>query len=160
MMARLIVENVAVTTAATANASTTSTSTLPNNTNSTRQAAVDATLKKKFVSDALRHPEKNLGCASTSLLPEYLFSENVGKGKRKKEDNHDNNNMHGDEAHRIPLSRLSLEVREAVDSDPMYGKREKSMEKFGRCNSQPNTQTKCNNNLAHAHKSLHYLFIG
>ncbi len=141
MMARLIVENVAVTTAATANASTTSTSTLPNNTNSTRQAAVDATLKKKFVSDALRHPEKNLGCASTSLLPEYLFSENIERGgkRKKKEDNHD---MHDDDAQRIPLSRLSLEVRETVDSDPMYGKREGDVRVLVKCNSQSNTDAK------------------
>lgn len=154
MMSRLIVENVAVTSAATASAATTASTQQHSstNTNSTRQAAIDATLKKKLVSEALRHPEKNLGCASTSLLPEYLFSENAGRGKRKKwEDNHD---MHDD----IPLSRLSIEVREAVDSDPMYGKRE-TWRMLAICNSLSNTRTKCNNNLAHIHSSLHELFF-
>ena len=140
LMARLIVENVIKTRSTTC---TTTTTTQPHaathsiNTSSNPATAHDATTyKKKLVSEALRYPEKNLGCASTSLLPEYLFSENAGRGgkrKKKKEeedDNHDihNNDMHDDDTQHIPLSRLSLEVREAVDLDPMYGKSLRRME--------------------------------
>jgi hypothetical protein len=73
---------------------------------------------KKFLTNALRYPEKTLGNASVSILPEYLFSERngttVGTVSRHV-------NIHPDGA--IPLSRLSKEVRQAVDSDPMYGPR-------------------------------------
>ncbi len=124
LMARMIVENVIMT------GSTTCTTTAESatfNTSSNLTTARDATCKKRLVSEAIRYPEKNIGCASTSLLPEYLFSENAGRGgkRKKKEDNHDiHNDMHDDGTQQIPLSRLSLEVREAVDLDPMYGKSE------------------------------------
>ena len=79
------------------------------------------TATKKFITQSLRHPEKLLGNASTSILPEYLFSEKVSSNvvadsTTTTRDGNDNTNL-------IPLSRLSLEVREAVDSDPMYGPR-------------------------------------
>jgi len=71
---------------------------------------------KKFLTNALRYPEKTLGDASVSVLPEYLFSERNGTVAIVSR--HAN---HPDGA--IPLSRLSREVRHAVDSDPMYGPR-------------------------------------
>jgi hypothetical protein len=71
---------------------------------------------KKFLTNALRYPEKTLGDASVSVLPEYLFSERNGTVATVSR--HAN---HPDGA--IPLSRLSKEVRHAVDSDPMYGPR-------------------------------------
>ena len=142
LMARLIVENVIATTTINAANTSPNTTATTNNTNSSSNlnAGIDATYKKKLVSEALRHPERSLGCASTSILPEYLFSENAGKeGKRKK--NEDKRDIHNDEVEepRIPLSRLSLEVREAVDSDPMYGKRERISIIF---TSQSNSETK------------------
>jgi hypothetical protein len=99
MMARLIVENVA----------------LPPSLNSSegKQAGsiVNSAIHRKFVTEAVRHPEKELGDATTSISPDYMFSEKKGRGSVHKE----NDSPH------IPLSRLSLEVREAVDADPMYG---------------------------------------
>ncbi len=80
---------------------------------------------RKFITQSLRHPEKMLGCASTSILPEYLFSEKVSSNSTDTADSispsqRDNRN---DDTSLILLSRLSLEVREAVDSDPIYGPR-------------------------------------
>ena len=68
---------------------------------------------RKFITEAIRHPEKELGDASNSVSPEYLFSESKGRSIHQETDDND--------LQYIPLSRLSLEVREAVDSDPMYG---------------------------------------
>lgn len=68
---------------------------------------------RKFTTEAIRHPEKELGAATNSVSPEYLFSESKGRNIHKEIDEND--------LQYIPLSRLSLEVREAVDSDPMYG---------------------------------------
>lgn len=83
---------------------------------------------KKFVTEALRHPEKMLGCASTSILPEYQFSENNGAtgGERIIVDSFSQKPLHNDDdgnSSRL-LSRLCLEVRGAIDSDPMYGPRQ------------------------------------
>jgi hypothetical protein len=97
MMARLIVENVAV---------------LPQAGNNSRQGSIN-TAQKKFITEAIRHPEKTLGDASAAVSPEYLFSESKGRGRNAKEDS--------GSSRYIPLSRLSLEVKEAVASDPMYG---------------------------------------
>ena len=121
-MARLIVDNVA-------NNATTTTS-VTGNANRNNSS-------KKFTTEALRHPEKVLGCASASVLPEYLFSEKNGGGRRQhcltaEEDSHGKPKSHPEEGAKDcrlqqeelgqePLSRLSLEVREAIDSDPMYG---------------------------------------
>ncbi|KAL7543008.1 hypothetical protein ACHAWF_007299 [Thalassiosira exigua] len=75
---------------------------------------------KKFVTEALRHPEKTLGGASRSVLPEYRFSERKGSGAKVRDEEKDE----GGEDYGLPrLSRLALEVREAVDADPMYGPR-------------------------------------
>ena len=92
---------------------------------------------KGFLTSALRYPEKALGDARASVSPEYLFSERNGaaaaagaNAESSRDDDRD-----GDDAddhpdlprgrlpltRAIPLSRLSKEVREAVDSDPMYG---------------------------------------
>ena len=109
--------------------------------------------KKKFTTEALRHPEKLLGNASVSILPEYLFSErngalgtstttnaatsSEGGGERKQLVDNFSQLPFYDETEKcnagscslvdkqdvVALSRLSLEVREAVESDPMYGKR-------------------------------------
>jgi hypothetical protein len=97
MMARLIVENVAV---------------LPQAGNNARQGSIN-TAQKKFITEAIRHPEKTLGDASAAVSPEYLFSESKGRGRNARED--------AGNSRYIPLSRLSLEVKEAVASDPMYG---------------------------------------
>jgi hypothetical protein len=97
MMARLIVENVAV---------------LPQTGNNTRQGTISA-VQKKFITEAIRHPEKTLGDASAAVSSEYLFSEGKGSGRNAKEE--------AGNSEYIPLSRLSLEVKEAVASDPMYG---------------------------------------
>ena len=96
MMARLIVENVAI---------------LPSS-NKTIKGNNLTGMHRKFITEAIRHPEKLLGDASTSVSAEYLFSESKGKQHRKMEN----------ESICIPLSRLSLEVKEAVGSDPMYGR--------------------------------------
>lgn len=84
-------------------------------TNNTTKASAGT---RKFITQSLRHPEKMLGCASTSILPEYLFSEKVSSNNTDTIPPSLNAN---DDL--IPLSRLSLEVREAVDSDPIYGPR-------------------------------------
>ena len=85
-----------------------------NNNNSAKAS----TATKKFITQSLRYPEKLLGCASTSILSEYLFSEKVSSNNVTEPAMQSNS-----DAEHIPLSRLSLEVREAVDSDPMYGPR-------------------------------------
>jgi hypothetical protein len=100
MMARLIVENVAL---------------LPPSNNSGGGNGVKSgnslsTVHRKFITEAIRYPERVLGDASNSVSSEYLFSESKGKRSCGKEENE-----------YIPLSRLSLEVREAVGSDPLYG---------------------------------------
>jgi len=80
-----------------------------------------STATRKFITESLRHPEKMLGCASTSILPEYMFSEKVSSNVADPvPSSHCDIN---DDTNLIPLSRLSLEVREAVNSDPMYGPR-------------------------------------
>lgn len=104
MMARLIVENVAM---------------LPrsNNNGGSIKSHTLSGVQRKFITEAIRHPEKNLGFPSSSVSPEYLFSENKGKyGQRQQ------NNDGATESSCIPLSRLALEVKEAVAADPMYGK--------------------------------------
>ena len=147
MMARLIVENVAsssfsssslhlantTTTTTTAGASLNNkhtnnnlnqvTMTKINDASSSSSSSMNDThsggsnkSSKKFLTNALRYPEKTLGDASVSVLPEYLFSERNGTVATVSR--HAN---HPDGA--IPLSRLSKEVRHAVDSDPMYGPR-------------------------------------
>ena len=98
---------------------------------------------KRFLTTALRYPEKTLGDAPASVSPEYLFSERNGaaaaaaaNAASSRDDDRDGDDV---DDHRnlprerrlpvtttamppaIPLSRLSKEVREAVDSDPMYG---------------------------------------
>lgn len=153
MMARLIIENVAF-----ANKNANNNSANGNDTNS-KQSIQTTTSKhtnnnnKKFTTEALRHPEKLLGNASLSILPEYLFSERNGtlgtatitsncatslggEGRRQLIDNFSqlplndeteksstgsSNSLNKQDV--VALSRLSLEVREAVESDPMYGKR-------------------------------------
>ena len=51
---------------------------------------------KKFVTESMRYPEKMLGCASTTILPEYLFSErNGGYNSRKNGNNNMNNSGSG-----------------------------------------------------------------
>ena len=94
---------------------------------------------RRFLTNALRYPEKTLGDARASISPEYLFSERNGTAfafTLSRDIDHDGEiDDHGD-LHRerlpgaltttstptaIPLSRLSREVREAVDCDPMYG---------------------------------------
>lgn len=79
-----------------------------------------STAKKKFVTEALRYPEKTLGYASLSVLPEYLFSEKNGSGRLPMDEGSGKPSRDDDDE--LPLlSRLSLEVREAIDADPMYG---------------------------------------
>jgi len=124
-MARLIVDNVA-------NNATTTTA-VAGNANRNNSS-------KKFTTEALRHPEKVLGCASLSILSEYLFSEKNGGGRRQHcstaeddfsrgkpkshpEEGAKDCRLQQEELGQEPLSRLSLEVREAIDSDPMYGPR-------------------------------------
>lgn len=103
---------------------------------------------RRFLTNALRYPEKMLGDARASISPEYLFSERNGSVAaapasvdvsaalpRRDVDREDKIDDRGG-LHRervpgtttttttpmaIPLSRLSREVREAVDCDPMYG---------------------------------------
>jgi hypothetical protein len=104
MMARLIVENVALP------PSSSSSNSSSNQLENTMGASVN---HRKFITEAIRHPEKELGDASNSVSPEYLFSESKGRSIHQETDDND--------LQYIPLSRLSLEVREAVDSDPMYG---------------------------------------
>lgn len=67
---------------------------------------------KKLVTEAIRYPEKILGRPS-SLLPEYAFSEKNGKGRQRQDRDGEG----------TPLSRLAVEVRQALDSDPLYGPR-------------------------------------
>ena len=114
MMARFIVENVAVIPTTRQHPSAGSSAT---NNNTTTTKASTAT--RKFITESLRHPEKMLGCALTSILPEYMFSEKVSSTVADSTQSHEIN----DNANLIPLSRLSLEVREAVAADTMYGPR-------------------------------------
>lgn len=139
-VARLIVENIACFPSSAPSSSGTPSDSHGNNTTSSTNnaprkggAVGGANSRKKFVTEALRHPEKMLGCASASVLPEYLFSEKNGATNKRgrtlidsfsnkpfcvvhkmRMEDHGNENVG-------PLSRLSLEVREAVDSDPLYG---------------------------------------
>lgn len=88
----------------------------------------NTTNNKKFATIALRHPEKILGNASRSILPEYLFSErndNTIEKQCQLIDNFSGLPLDYDQQdeEKVVLSRLSLEVREAIDSDPMYGKK-------------------------------------
>lgn len=103
-MARLIVENVALPPSASLNNSSS---------NPLENTMAGSVNNRKFITEAIRHPEKELGDASTSVSAEYLFSESKGRSVHKEKGDSD--------SQCIPLSRLSLEVREAVDSDPMYG---------------------------------------
>ena len=157
MMARLIVENVSSSSFTNKNANNNSAN--GNETTNSKQSIQTTTPKhtnnnnKKFTTEALRHPEKLLGNASVSILPEYLFSErngalgtstttnaatsSEGGGERKQlidnfsqlpfYDETEKSNAGScslvDKQDVVALSRLSLEVREAVESDPMYGKR-------------------------------------
>ena len=155
MMARLIVENVSSSSFTNKNANNNS----ANGNEATNKQSIQTTTpkhannnKKKFTTEALRHPEKLLGNASVSILPEYLFSErngalgtstttnaatsSEGGGERKQlidnfsqlpfYDETEKSNAGScslvDKQDVVALSRLSLEVREAVESDPMYGK--------------------------------------
>mmetsp|Transcript_29262 Transcript_29262/g.50569 ORF Transcript_29262/g.50569 Transcript_29262/m.50569 type:complete len:298 (-) Transcript_29262:827-1720(-) len=153
MMARLIVENVASSSSSgvvdVVPKSLLSTDGNSNHNNAPRGGGGGGTASnntsKKFITEALRHPEKMLGCASTSLLPEYLFSEKNGPNNTNIReggggetvlllDNFSGKPLYDGDAvllandnnHRrsTPLSRLCLEVREAIDSDPMYGPRQ------------------------------------
>ena len=146
MMARLIVENVAMapnnaqlpklSTDTTTNENSTISTNNPQNNNS-NQSNNKTTLMgtpaphRKFITEALRNPEKILGCASTSIVPAYLFSEKKGRGQQHQQlkSNEKDQARHidnlsqkpGFNEHNPPLSRLALEVREAIDSDPLYG---------------------------------------
>ncbi|KAL9188894.1 hypothetical protein ACHAXT_011384 [Thalassiosira profunda] len=133
MMARLIVENVAVPPEKPNNrrgekaGSGNNNAATSNSREGGNKSKGTSTHVKKFVTEALRHPEKVLGCASTAILPEYLFSEKKGAARTEPlldqfsgltlHDEIDGNSLQ-------PLSRLSREVREAIDSDPMYGPRQ------------------------------------
>ena len=157
MMARLIVENVSSSSFTNKNANNNSAN--GNETTNSKQSIQTTTPKhtnnknKKFTTEALCHPEKLLGNASVSILPEYLFSErngalgtstttnaatsSEGGGERKQLVDNFSQLPFYDETEKcnagscslvdkqdvVALSRLSLEVREAVESDPMYGKR-------------------------------------
>ena len=116
-----------------------------NNNKSTQVSKANTINTKKFVTEAIRYPEKVLGCASTSILPEYLFSEkngsatiiNTNNNLKKREgggqeqqsssvllDNFSQKPLYENNEVSYPsLSRLSLEVRWAIDMDPMYGTR-------------------------------------
>ena len=99
------------------------------NSNSVSSDSNNTTNNKKFATIALRHPEKILGNASRSILPEYLFSERNDNTIIEKQcqliDNFSGLPLDYDkqDEEKVVLSRLSLEVREAIDSDPMYGKK-------------------------------------
>jgi hypothetical protein len=134
MMARFIVENVAVLSTTRHHPSTGSGSdannfnhekklsgkSYDNSKTITNNTTKASTATRKFITEALRHPEKTLGCASTSILPEYMFSE---KAASNFSDNISSSHDMNIDTNLIPLSRLSVEVREAVNSDPMYGPR-------------------------------------
>jgi len=97
--------------------------------NSVSSDSNNTTNNKKFATIALRHPEKILGNASRSILPEYLFSErneNTIEKQCQLIDNFSGLPLDYDQQdeEKVVLSRLSLEVREAIDSDPMYGPRQ------------------------------------
>ena len=89
----------------------------------------------------MRHPEKVLGNASLAILSEYQFSERNGTfGSGSRQQNNDQsdtssspimvgqdlNSLVGQQRREdeviVPLSRLAREVRQAINSDPMYGK--------------------------------------
>ena len=109
-------------------------------TNGNNRGGASDKVGKRFLTTALRYPEKTLGDARASVSPEYLFSERNGAAAANAASSRDGDRG-GDDAddHRdlprerrlpvpttamppaTPLSRLSKEVREAVDSDPMYG---------------------------------------
>mmetsp|Transcript_8608 Transcript_8608/g.18482 ORF Transcript_8608/g.18482 Transcript_8608/m.18482 type:complete len:400 (-) Transcript_8608:62-1261(-) len=79
---------------------------------------------RKFVTEAVRSPEKILGCASDCIIPQYLFSEK--RGKRTQLEGRgvgSNDDRQFDEVRERTISRLALEVKEAVNSDPMHGPR-------------------------------------
>jgi hypothetical protein len=128
MMARLVVDNVARCPASAPSAS------------GGGGGGGGANARKKFVTEALRHPERMLGCASAALLPEYLFSEKNGATTARGRtllDPFSQKPLYDADVTRVaeegtdpsdhrpsrpaPLSRLCVEVREAVDSDPLYG---------------------------------------
>ena len=138
LMARLIVENVTRSSSSSSSSSSPATeadnvkeeaqSTVTNpaidsndaNNHHRGDGGVGGGISRRFLTNALRYPEKFLGDARASISPEYLFSERNGPAAvsavasaalpRRDVDR---------EA--IPLSRLSREVREAVDCDPLYG---------------------------------------
>jgi len=126
-------------TAAAAAAAAAATARTTDSTNSNHRGGGDK-VGKRFLTTALRYPEKTLGDARASVSPEYLFSERNGaaaavagaNAASSRDDDRDGDDV--DERRdllserrlpvattAIPLSRLSKEVREAVDSDPMYG---------------------------------------
>lgn len=89
------------------------------------------TANKKFITEALRYPAKMLGCATKSILPEYLFSEKLSSSSTNNfsdsiivpTSNDEKSDKTTTMINLIPLSRLSIEVKEAVESDPLYGPR-------------------------------------
>ena len=116
-MARLIVENVA--TLPTPSNNNNNNGGTINKSSSSSHASLSG-VQRKFITDAIRYPEKQLGSASLSVSPEYLFSENKGRyGLRQQHQQQSDDGTN--ESSCIPLSRLALEVKEAVASDPMYG---------------------------------------
>ena len=126
MMARLIVDNVASSSPSNNSRNSNNNATINNN-NTNRNNKSGGGNNKKFTTEALRYPEKILGCAPTSILPEYLFSEKNGSGGGGKQllDSFSGKPLYPEtnDGHSTlpPLSRLAVEVREAIDSDPMYG---------------------------------------
>lgn len=126
MMARLIVENI--------------THPLSSSTAS-RGNKNNTSVNKKYTTEAMRHPEKLLGNARLAILSEYQFSErngSFGSGSRQQNNDQSNNSsssikvgqdlnsLVGQQRREdeviVPLSRLAREVRQAINSDPMYGK--------------------------------------
>ncbi len=75
---------------------------------------------RKFITEAVRSPETILGRASDCIIPQYLFSEK--KGKRTPLGVGSNDDCQGNDERDRSISRLALEVKEAVDSDPLHGK--------------------------------------
>ena len=100
-VARLIVENVADLRCAAGTGTGTSTSTGGNG------AAGSASSNKKAVTEAMREPQRVLGDPSI-VKPEYRSSEENGSLPTKASSS-------------PPLSRLAMEVIEAMRSDPLYG---------------------------------------
>lgn len=78
---------------------------------------------RKFITEAVRSPEKILGCASDCIIPQYLFSEKRGKRTQLEGRGFGSNDDHEcDEERDRTISRLAMEVKEAIDSDPLHGK--------------------------------------